>query len=146
VNGHVDPSYAFALCNRTLFLRLRGHSEGTSPVAGPAVENRPCQDVRLSENVGCSVDRGARYKVYAATQTLYRDAHTPPSVHIGDTQFSVSACEEQALLGARADRVAEWRESPRRYRIDDREAPLQQRVVWEEPGQGPCGGHPALRH
>ena len=58
-------------------------------------------------------------------------------MHIGDTQFSVSACEEQALLGARADRVAERRESPRRYRIDDREAPLQQRVAWEEPGQGP---------
>jgi hypothetical protein len=38
-----------------------------------------------------------------------------PSVHIGDTQFSVSACEEQALLGERADRVAERRESPRRY-------------------------------
>ena len=52
-------------------------------------------------------------------------------------QFSVSACEEQALLGARADRVAERRESPRQYRIDDCEAPLQRRVAWEEPGQAP---------
>jgi hypothetical protein len=80
----------------------------------------------------------ARYKVYAATNTLQmRDVHTPPSVHIGDTQFSVSVCEEQALLGARADRVAERRKSPRRYRIDDREAPLQRQVAWEEPGQAP---------
>ena len=60
-------------------------------------------------------------------------------------QFSVSACEEQALLGARADRVAERRESPRRYRIDDGEAPLQRRVAWEEPGQAlgrPTGASP----
>ena len=58
-------------------------------------------------------------------------------MHIGDKQFSVSACEEQALLGARADRVAERRESPRQYRIDDCQAPLQRRVAWEEPGQAP---------
>ena len=43
----------------------------------------------------------------------------------------------RAGANPRADRVAERRESPASYRIDGREAPLQRRVAWEEPGQGP---------
>ena len=30
---------------------------------------RPCLDVRFTKNVGCMIDRGARYKVYATIHT-----------------------------------------------------------------------------
>ena len=48
----------------------------------------------------------------------------------------MSAREEEALRGARADRDAGRRASRLRYGIDHGEALLQRQRAWERPGQG----------
>ena len=83
----------------------------------------------------CRVERGARYKVYEPTNVSHLSTH-----HISDTRaasrFLVSAREEEALRGARADRDAGRRASRLRYGIDHGEALLQRQRAWEVPGQG----------
>ena len=50
---------------------LVGPPEGRTVYGGKGSYGnfRPCLDVRFTKNVGCMIDRGARYKVYATIHT-----------------------------------------------------------------------------
>jgi len=107
-------------------------------VNGSHSRNRPCQDVRFTKNGLCIIDREARYKVYAHTNTsrLF-------TCHWWLTRAAchslASANDEEAHLVARADRAAERRESRHRYRIDHGSGLFQQQRPQQQPGQGPGG-------
>ena len=46
-----------------------GHRARRGTHKGSYGNFRPCLDVRFTKNVGCMIDRGARYKVYATIHT-----------------------------------------------------------------------------
>ena len=72
---------------------------------GSHSRNRPCQDVRFTKNGLCIIDRGARYKVYAQTNTsrLFT-CHWWLTVTRAACHSLASANDEEAHLVARADR------------------------------------------
>ena len=90
----------------------------------------------MSKNVWCSIDRGARYKVYEPTNTSQIETCHRRLTRAGSS-FLSSVVNEHAHLGARADQAAGRRESQHRCRIDRGEALLQRRLAQEEPGQHP---------
>ena len=107
-------------------------------------KNELAQDEGFSKNLDCTVDRGARYKVYATTNVSQTLTH-----HISDTRAGSrllsSAQEQEALRGVRADRDAGRRTSRLQHGIDRGEALLQRHRAQDEPGQGlggPSGAAP----
>ena len=83
-----------------------------------------------------SVNRVARYKVYAHTNTSR--LHTCHRwLTCAPHRSVLSAEDEEAHLIARADRAAGWRESRHQYGIDHGSALLQRQRAQQQPGQGP---------
>ena len=98
-------------------------------------KNRPSQGVRISEKTISSVDRVAKHKVYAHTNssqllTCHR------WLTCAACRSLASAEDEEAHLIARADRAAGWRESRHQYGINHGSGLLQRQRAQQQPGQG----------
>ena len=84
---------------------------------GSSRKKRASQDEGFSKNFDCTVDRGARYKVYELVRTSVPLTRARWHTRAGHIFFS-RVVAKQALCGARADGAAGRCASSHRYRID----------------------------
>ena len=92
-------------------------------------KKRAPQDVRFSKKTISTVDRGARYKVYAIANTS--QLFLPHRWHPAATCRSpLSACTQHEHLGESAARAEERCTSPLRYLIEHGTSLTQHRSAW----------------